>query len=242
MLTDTKFFYLYKITNVLDGKVYIGQTVHIETRWKEHQWAARQNEPSQYVHRAIKKYGIENFVFEVVATCISLDSVNVIEQILIQQYNSHDNNYGYNVAMGGRSAINAGRSLSEEHKRRIGEANTGRKATPETIKKQSDAQKGKPKSEEFKKRVSETQKGRVFSDETLQKMSDAQKGRPKSEAHKKSMSECRLGKPSNAAKLTDTQVIAIRVDPRSARIIAQDYMVSSDAIFDIRAGRTYKHV
>ena len=55
-------FYLYTITNLLNNKIYVGQTVRPKERWSQHKAYAKNN-PVQYVHRAIKKYGPENFEF-----------------------------------------------------------------------------------------------------------------------------------------------------------------------------------
>ena len=66
---------IYKITNKINGKCYIGQSINIKQRWKGHRkdafWL---NGPDyQYpLYKAIRKYGIENFSFEVIEECPSV--------------------------------------------------------------------------------------------------------------------------------------------------------------------------
>lgn len=57
---------IYKITNKINGKIYIGQSINIERRWKEHIFDNRKN---SLIHLAIIKYGKENFSFEVIEEC-----------------------------------------------------------------------------------------------------------------------------------------------------------------------------
>jgi group I intron endonuclease len=57
---------IYKITNKINGKVYIGQSINIERRWKEHISDKRKN---SLIHLAIEKYGEKNFNFEIIEEC-----------------------------------------------------------------------------------------------------------------------------------------------------------------------------
>lgn len=81
--------------------------------------------------------------------------------------------------------------MSEEHKKKMSEANKGKKRAAETKKKMSEAQKGKPKSDETKKKLSEANKGKKrgpMSEETKKKISESKKGKPKSEEQKRKIS------------------------------------------------------
>src|ERR1700743_1231419 len=94
--------YLYKIINKLNNKIYIGQTINYERRWAAHKSYAKNPERTgQYIHHAIAKYGIENFSHEILAVSKTQEDANEIETLLIQQYNSRDNRFGYNVKPGG---------------------------------------------------------------------------------------------------------------------------------------------
>ena len=162
---------IYKITNKLNGKVYIGQSIDIDTRWRQHI-----NAKDNYaIHNAIKKYGKENFKFEVLLECPA-NMLDVWERDMIALYDCISPK-GYNLTEGGE-----GHHLSEETKIKI-----------------SNARKGIPRSEETKIKISNAQKGIPLSAETRLKMSEAKKGvkrGPHSEEHKRKISESNKGKPS----------------------------------------------
>ena len=92
---------LYKITNLINNKVYIGQTVHPEKRWWEHCNKAKTGYDNYPIHLAINKYGKENFCFEILEWSDDYDNR---ERELIEQFNSLSPN-GYNLIAGGPSPI-----------------------------------------------------------------------------------------------------------------------------------------
>ena len=86
---------IYKITNLLNNKSYIGQSTFIEKRWSEEK---RNKNNGKTLTNAINKYGIENFKFEILEEC-EQDLLNEKEQQYINLYNSVEN--GYNMTYGG---------------------------------------------------------------------------------------------------------------------------------------------
>ena len=58
---------IYKITNTVTGDFYIGSSKDVKRRWKEHKWPSKWKRlPNNQLYKDMRKYGIENFVFEVV--------------------------------------------------------------------------------------------------------------------------------------------------------------------------------
>ena len=83
---------IYKITNKLNGKSYVGQSIHIERRWQEH----KQPSANSVIAQAIKKYGEQNFQFEILEEVSDITLLNAKEAYYIQMYNTIVPN-GYNV-------------------------------------------------------------------------------------------------------------------------------------------------
>lgn len=175
--------YLYKITDTLNGKCYIGQAVDPQRRWSDHKWNAKQSEPVQYIHRAMAKYGIEYFIFEIIATSRNREDANEIEQMLIAQYNSRNKECGYNIKPGGNTSGHA-----EETKQKIGEAllnriatqghpAQGTKRTPEQLVNLSAALKARDKeamyTPEVRKQMSEAHIGHKATEEAKHNLSVA---------------------------------------------------------------------
>lgn len=106
---------IYKITNTLNGKCYVGQSVDIETRWHTHKskWAKR-IEPNKALYRAFEKYGIENFSFEVLQKCRK-ENLDEREEYWIKKFNAFGN--GYNMNKGGHSHCGSYK-YKNKHKRK----------------------------------------------------------------------------------------------------------------------------
>lgn len=124
------------IHNIINNKVYIGETRDCKKRWAKHINIAREarNDEKFYIHRAIKKYGQENFVFNKIQTVTESERI-AAERYWISFFNSKNNKYGYNLTDGGEGV--PGRIMSEKTKEKIRKAAIGRTHTPETITKMS---------------------------------------------------------------------------------------------------------
>jgi group I intron endonuclease len=109
--------YIYKITNIVNNKCYIGETIQQpRRRWTSHKSAIKRNGGCRALKLAINKYGIENFKFEVLTVCLDKDRL-AYEKIYIKEYNSIVPN-GYNILAGGQEGM-LGFKHSEETKRII---------------------------------------------------------------------------------------------------------------------------
>lgn len=88
---------IYKITNLLDGKIYIGQSKNIKARWAKHRECARNGSKNTRLYQAMQKDGLENFSFEIVELC-PIEQLNEREWYYICQFNSLNEEYGYNMS------------------------------------------------------------------------------------------------------------------------------------------------
>ena len=92
--------YIYKITNTINGKCYVGKTIHsIEKRWNEHcRDARKESNEKRPLYSAIRKYGIEYFTIEQLEEC-SITDLSDREVYWIETLGSFK--YGYNATTGG---------------------------------------------------------------------------------------------------------------------------------------------
>jgi len=126
-------FEVYKITNLITNKMYIGQ----HCKHGDNYFAS-----GLYINNSLKKHGIENFKREIIKICYSKEMVDYWEQYYIIKYNTVDP-FGYNLTWGGEGNI-----CSESTRKKLSE-NNGR------------WNKGIPCSEETKKKISNSLKGKI---------------------------------------------------------------------------------
>lgn len=183
--------YIYKTTNKITGKIYIGKRI------------ASISDSVSYIGSgkilkcAIEKYGRKNFNKEIIEECNSLTELNIREIFWIGEFNSTDRNIGYNITKGGNggdvftnnpnkqlirekiSKIRKGHIVSSETRRKIGLANKGKSHiawnkgltgiySEETLLKIKESLKGRPS----------PMKGKKMSEISRLKMSIGRKGRP----------------------------------------------------------------
>lgn len=120
---------VYKITNIINGKVYIGQTKFTaEERFEHHCKKALEENADFELSRAIKKYGKEKFKVEVLEEVKTREEACFFEIAYIKKYNSTNRDVGYNMTNGGEGG-NTYLSKSDEEmkqiKLKISEANKG---------------------------------------------------------------------------------------------------------------------
>ena len=96
---------IYKITNQVNEKVYIGQSNNIYKRWAEHKRLGANGDKCSLLYKAIRKYGVDQFSFEIIEKCDE-SLLDDREQYYIRYYNSYvgwENSWGYNQSIGGKS-------------------------------------------------------------------------------------------------------------------------------------------
>ena len=127
---------VYKIINNINQKVYVGQSINIKARWKDHINALNRGDSRcTLLQRAWNKYGQKNFSFEILELC-SEDILDDVEIKYIKFYDSCNN--GYNIELGG----NRNKHLSDETRQLIRKSHLGKTASPETRKKMSESRIG----------------------------------------------------------------------------------------------------
>ena len=174
---------IYKIENLINHKVYIGQSKDIKSRFNQH----KSGETNKHLKHAFEKYGIENFSFEIIKETYDR---NYWEIFLIQIYHATDDNFGYNIECGG---IYGSPIRTEEEKENY------REIRREIYRNFSESKKKKlaqEHSEKMRKRIDE--QGLT---EAEQKYRDSMKGegnnmfgRHRTEEEKKYLSELHKGK------------------------------------------------
>lgn len=154
---------VYKHINKINGKVYVGQTVHsVERRWRKNGAGYRIG----IFKLAIQKYGWDNFEHVIIETGLTKEEANKLEISLIKEYKNLG--LSYNITDGGEGFL--GFKMSEEAKTKISKIHKG-KTLPEYMKIQTSLRfKGVPLSEKHKSKISA-----------------ALIGKPKSEAAKRHM-------------------------------------------------------
>lgn len=165
-----KIWTLYRITNIINNKIYIGQTIVPTKRWYDH--CRSSSNPKVPISFAIRKYGNHNFTFEVIASCRSQEDANELETLLVKQYNSFVNDgYGYNATYGGMNA-----PKTDEWKKKVSESLMGHEVTFEAREKMSKSHTGMIVPDNVKEKIIIGNTGKEVSEETRKLLSEINMG------------------------------------------------------------------
>lgn len=185
------YYTIYKVTNKINGKFYIGK--HQTKTPNDNYYGS-----GKAIVNAIKLYGKENFVKEVLFIFDNEIEMNAKEEELItEEFVLRSDTY--NLGIGGEGGPHfKGKTFSEESKKKISNSNKGKKRSEETKQKLSEVSKkraysddtkekmrlsalnrktGQTQSEETKQKIREARKKQVFSEETRRKMTESAKNR-----------------------------------------------------------------
>lgn len=113
---------IYKITNKVNGKCYIGQSINIEGRLESHKCS----KSNRYLNNAIRKYGLDNFLFEILELC-SINDLDIRERYWISYFKSNNRDHGYNLTSGGESLPGWKHSDNSKYLMSIHNAHYGKK-------------------------------------------------------------------------------------------------------------------
>lgn len=136
---------IYKVTNKINGKIYIGQTVQsLNCRKSSHFSDSRNgNKDAMPFHRALLKYGINNFKWEIIHRCKNKMELDFYEIYYIRELRASVSKFGYNVSIGGGNG-RLGLKSNKETILKMVKSKTGKKLnlTKEERKRRSDSIKG----------------------------------------------------------------------------------------------------
>lgn len=269
---------IYKITNTVNGKVYIGQSVDVKQRIRRHRYQLNKGVHSNtYLLNSYNVHGAEYFSYEIIYTIEDqamtkeeiVKTLNDAEEYYIKKYDSFG--AGYNLTSGGGNMVFSETSIkkmseshkgyipsaitrerisnrlknrifSEEHRRKLSDANTGKRHTDSVKQKMSDDRMG-DKNNRY---------GTHHTDETKRKIGGAQIGelnhnfgKTTPENVKQKCRDSYHGAQCHLAKLDDDKVIAIKIslsEGRSGVSLAEEYGVAPAQISSIKHGKTWRHI
>lgn len=156
---------IYKVTNKINLKCYIGKTIKtLAQRKAAHCYEAKHKRTNFVFHKAIIKYGIDNFKWETIKKCKSVKEMDLLEEKLINKLNSFwGNGHGYNMVKDGSSGMR-GKKWSKVMR----EKRAKYKHSPEAIEKIREAS-----IRQYKDKPNFTMKGRTHTEETKQLMRES---------------------------------------------------------------------
>lgn len=165
---------IYRATNLLTGKCYIGQTIQtLENRISEHKYDSFNREKDSYFYKSIRKHGIENFKWEVLCECETIEIMNIIETFMIMVHKSHVSESGYNLTWGGEGSY--GRKISDKTRIKMSESGKIKNFTDSHRKHLSEATKKRKHPDSVKKKIGEGNRGKIRSEETKRKISETKR-------------------------------------------------------------------
>ena len=170
-------FCVYKYTSP-SGKSYIGQTNNVKRRATEHK---NPKSGCRVFNNAIKKYGWNNFLCEILIDDISINESNYWEEYYIEKYNTLAPN-GYNLNTGGNS-----KTPSDDTRIKLKEFQSNKILNEDTKQKISNTLKGHQCLDETKQKISSSLTGRFRLESVKQKISKTCKGKIKTEQHKQNL-------------------------------------------------------
>lgn len=174
-MSQNKICGVYKITHIGSGKSYIGISKNIHRRWIQHKSWVNTKSRRSAIYAAMQKYGIDAFSWQVIEQC-DADSLEDRERHWIAVFDTFKN--GYNLTAGGEY----NKEYSAETRKRMSEAQKGKKQSKETIEKrvvkgENHWNYGKPRDEATREKISKSLTGRKQDPAVSAKISKSNTGK-----------------------------------------------------------------
>lgn len=188
MADQITYYTIYKITNLVNGKMYIGKhkTKNLDDGYMG---------SGHLIKRAVQKYGVNNFRKEWLMFCEDEEEMNYMELVYVDETWVLRNDT-YNLTLGGNGGLIEGQHsprkgvhISDETRMKLRKANIGKKHSYETKKKMSISHKGKHFSQEHNEKIRNWHIGRKASQELRDKLSKAHVGKKMSMKTRMKLSE-----------------------------------------------------
>ena len=227
---------IYKITNLLNNKCYVGQSVCIEKRFAQHKSPYEQQRHSELpLYKAFLKYGIQNFSFEVIEECKE-EELDVKEQQYIEKFDSLCHHNGYNILSGG-----------EGH---VGENHARHKLTEEDVRdirtRYNNLERCKEVQAIYSKKIGPSGFSKVWKGETWKHIMPEVYTKENIEYHTHDTGQ--KGSENGRALLTEEDVIAIRLRKKqgeSCKEVYEDYKytgITYGSFQNTYCGYNWKHI
>ena len=199
---------IYKLTCIINNKIYIGKAVNLYNRLRNHRNSQNYKEGKCYLQNAIKKYGWSSFIVEILETFDEFNKERDKDKILereayyIQLFDATNSSIGYNLCK--YSNDRTGVPCSEKTKIKMSNASKGRPKSREAVEKMRQTKLGKsngPHTPETIEKIRQSKLGKKrapFSKEAIENMKrDQAKRAPMSEETKEKISMSSKGKPKS---------------------------------------------
>lgn len=253
---------IYKITNTINNKFYIGSAVNLYDRFLHHRKRLRGNyHNNQYLQRAFNKYGEDKFIFEIIETIDNKDNLLSLEQEWLDRTKCYTVTIGYNLAKNATAPM-LGKKWSEEQREKFKKSRTGKKMPRDVVERLRQQRIGKKITDDHRyklhegnrkywtddnrKRKSEQMKDMYRDNPNLKKANiEHLKGREKTKEERKAISKRKQGSNHHNATLTENEVVEIKImirDGFKKKEIAEKFDVSINVIYRIANGTRWKHV
>ena len=203
---------IYKITNKINNKSYIGISTDIENRWKQHKSEYNhKREANKLLYKAFNKYGIENFTFEILEECEVIE-LSEKEKYYVNLFDTYNN--GYNMTSGGEDFHGEGHPKHKLNKEDIIDIRTRYK----------NLERKKEVYELYKERIGESGFNKIWKGETWKDIMMDVYTKENKDFHRHNTSNS--GSQNGRSKLTEKDVKIIRTRRKNGeniRVVYEDY-------------------